>query len=175
MKAQIKGKNALVICLAVLIVPTAISIVVVRQSAKVRQQETKPDVHVLPQVTSIVKDLEVVNATLLDEKKEPAGVAVEILNNSDLAVTSVTLSSGENGITANGLVDEDNPIVIIKPHGTYTMRMSFGTMMANFPLVINGVTFSDGSEDGDKFILDEMHAVRARDRANRAAQKGGNQ
>jgi hypothetical protein len=72
-------------------------------------------------------------------------------------------------------MDEDHPVVIIKPHGTYTMRMSFGEMMANFPLVINGATFSDGSEDGDKFILDDARASRAHERAIRAGQKGVNQ
>jgi hypothetical protein len=143
-------------------------------SAK-RQQPTKgperPRVTSMPAVFSKIKKLEVVNAWIVDPGTTAVRVAVEIRNNSDKAVMAVDLVCGEGGITKNGLTDEENPVVVISPHGTTTVEMTFGAMTFGAPLVVDAVTYEDGSEEGDESALKSMHQVRAHDRARIKAEK----
>ena len=132
----------------------------------------------MPQVFSKVKNLEVVNAWIEDPGTPAVRAVVEIRNNSDKAVMAVDLVCGEGGITRSGLTDEEHPIVVIKPHETTTMEMTFGSMTFGAPLVVSAVTYADGTEEGEEASLKAMHMVRAHDRAEvkarkeREAQKG---
>lgn len=143
-----------------------------------KQWPKEPRVTSMPQVFSKVKTLEVVNAWIRDPSSPHAGVAIEIRNNSNKDVMAVDLVCGEGGITRSGLTDEENPIVVIKPHETTTMFMNFGAMTFGAPLVVSAVTYADGTEEGEEASLKSMHSQRAHDRAelkakkDREAQKG---
>jgi hypothetical protein len=144
-------------------------------SAKIQQPKKawpkEPRVSSMPPVFSKVKNLEVVRAWIEDAGTPAVRAAVEIRNNSDQAVMAVDLVCGEGGITRNGLTDEEHPIVIIQAHGTTTMEMSFGEMTFGAPLVVSGVTYADGTEQGDAESLKAMHMVRDHDRAKLKAEK----
>lgn len=136
-----------------------------------KQWPTEPRVTSMPQVFSKVKNLEVVRAWIEDPGTPAVRAVVEIRNNSDKAVMAVDLVSGEGGVTKNGLTDDEHPIVVIEPHGTTTIFMTFGSMTFGAPLVVSAVTYADGTEEGEEASLKSMHRVRAHDRAELKAKK----
>lgn len=141
-----------------------------------RQQPKKvwpkePRVTSMPSVFSKVKNLEVVRAWIEDAGTPAVRAAVEIRNNSDKAVMAVDLACGEGGITRNGLTDEEHPVVVIEPHGTATVEMTFGAMTFGAPLVVSAATYADGTEEGEEASLKAMHFARTHDRAQLKAQK----
>ena len=147
---------ALALCLA--------GIVVLSKST-----QQKARVNKMPVIFSRVKRLEVVKASIIDTPA--AGVRLEILNNSPLAVMAVDVVAGEGAITKNGLTDQEHPIVVIEPYGTTIVEMAFSAMTPGAPLVVSAVTYADGSEEGDSASLDIMHRIRAHDRAKILAER----
>lgn len=137
-----------------------------------KQIEQSPRVTSMPAVFSHVKSLEVVNAWIVNAGTAAAGVRVEIRNNSDKDVMAVDLACGEGGITRSGLDDEEHPIVVIKPHDTATIEMNFGEMTFGAPLIVGGVIYADGTEEGDEASLKPMRILRSHDKAQRKAEKG---
>jgi len=135
-----------------------------------RGQE-RPRVNSLPPVFSRVKKLEVLNVSIVDPGTPAVRAAVEIRNNSDKAVMAVDLECGEGGITKNGLTDDEHPIVVIPPHGTTTVEMTFSAMTFGAPLVVSAVTYADGTEEGDPATLKIMHQGREHDKAQIKAEK----
>lgn len=138
---------------------------------KAQSPAEQPRVNHMPPVFSKVKDLEIVRTWIIDPGGLGAGVAVEIRNNSKKNVMAVDLVCGEGGITRNGLTDEENPIVVMKPNETTTIRMSFTGMTFGAPLVVSAVTYDDGTEEGDEKSLKLMHLAREHDRKMIKAQK----
>lgn len=136
-----------------------------------KKEQERPRVTSMPPVFSKVKNLEVVRAWIEDPETPAVRAAVEIRNNSDKDVMAVDLVCGEGGITRNGLTDEEHPIVVIKPHDTTIVEMTFGAMTFGAPLVVSAVTYADGTEEGDEASLKAMHMVRAHDRAKLKAEK----
>lgn len=88
------------------------------------------------------------------------------------------LVCGDGSITRNGLTDDENPVVVMKPNETTTIQMDFSEMTFGAPLVVSAVTYGDGAEEGDAKSLRRMHLARKHDRAvmkakkERDAQKG---
>lgn len=157
---------------AIAAVAAAVSIGVVSKS---RQQKER--VYALPQIYSKVKDLEVINATIIDAKTPAARVQLEIWNHSSQAVMAVHVVAGEGSIMRNGLEDAEHPLVVIEPYGTTTIEMAFGEMTPGAPLVVSAVTYADGAEEGVQESLKIMNKIRERDRARiqaeREKEKGG--
>lgn len=153
---------------AILVIASVVGAVVF---SKAKKQQPRERASSIPPVYSKIKNLEVVSATIIDPGTDAARVAVEIRNNSDKAVMAVDLVSGEGGVTRSGLSDEDNPIVVIQPHGTTTIKMNFGEMTPGAPLVVSAVTYADGMEQGDEASLKVMHTARDHDRAVSRARK----
>ena len=71
---------------------------------------------------------------------------------------------------ADGLVDEQNPVVIIEPFGTLSAEM-VGELKEGAPIVIKSAAFQDKKEEGDPLSLQMMRQVRQTDRARRAAER----
>ena len=160
--------------LAAAMAVTALVVSVVVMSAKrqePKQQHPKDWLVSTPPVSSKVKDLEIINATIVSTGDEP-GVAFEIRNNSDRGVMAVRITCGEGGISKDGLEDEDNPVVIIEPHSTLKAVM-YDELTRDAPIVISSATFADGSEEGSESSVKLMQRLRARDRAKHKAQKEG--
>jgi hypothetical protein len=171
MKTPKTGKRRLLFLgLATLVTATIAGAVV---SSKV--QQPKPRVITMPRVFSKVKNLEVVNATIINPDTPYVGVRVEIRNNFYLAVMAVDVVAGEGGITRNGLHDEEHPIVVIEPYGMTTVDITFSEMTPGAPLVVNAATYADGKEEGESASLELMHKVREEDRLRikAAREKGG--
>lgn len=157
-----RGSNSrlLFLALAFLLIATIAGAVVFS-----KVQQSKSRVNTMPRVLSKIKNLQVISATVINPDTPAAGVAIEIRNNSELAVMAVDLVSGEGAITKNGLSDEDHPIVVIPPHGTTIVEMTFGEMTPGAPLVVSAVTYADGTEEGEEEPLRIMHKIREHDKA----------
>lgn len=145
---------------AIAAVAAAVSIGVVSKS---RQQKER--VYALPQIYSKVKDLEVINATIIDAKTPAARVQLEIWNHSSQAVMSIDLVSGDGAMTQNAFTDGEHSVPVIEPYGTTKMEMSFANMTPGAPLVVSAVTYADGTEEGEAESLKMMHKSRERDKA----------
>lgn len=154
---------------------TALILSVVVMSARKQepnlQQHPKDWLVSVPTVASKVKDLEIINARIV-RIGDAAGVAFEIRNNSDRGVMAVDITCGESGISQDGLEDEDNPTVIIEPHGKLKAVM-YDELTRDAPIVISSATFADGTEEGSETSVKRMQKLRARDRAKHRLQKEG--
>lgn len=152
---------------------TALVVSVVVFSAKreePKQQHPKDWLSSIPPVMSQVKDLEIINPRIVRAGSDAPGVAFEIRNNSNRAVMAVSITSGQSGISQDGLEDEDNPTVLIEPYGTLTAEMN-DELTRDAPIVISSATFQDGSEAGSESSVRLMQKLRARDRARHKAEK----
>lgn len=141
-----------------------------RQRAQ-NQAEQQPRVNHMPPYFSKVKNLEIVRASIWMDSGEAVGVEIEIKNNSKKDVMAVDLVCGEGAVTRNGLTDEEHPVVVMRPGETTTIRMDFSEMTFGAPLVVNAVTYADGTEEGDQKSLRAMHLAREHDRAATKAKK----
>jgi hypothetical protein len=137
-----------------------------------KQQHAEDWLSSLPPVQSKVKDLEIINLRIVGRAGEAQGVAFEIRNNSNRGVMAVDITSGESGVSKDGLEDEENPVVIIEPHGTLTAEMT-DELTRDAPIVISAATFADGTEEGSNSSLQSIHRARLHVRPRHAAAFGG--
>src|SRR5438270_12116324 len=77
-----------------------------------RSWPQEPRVTSMPQVFSKIKSLEVVRTWIQDIETGYPSAAVEIRNNSNKDMCVVDLLCGEGGITRNGVIDEEHPVVV---------------------------------------------------------------
>lgn len=157
------GRRIILLLTAVVSVGSLIASGVLSQK-RVGKDSRPKAVTAIPPTYSKVKTLEILSTKLVREDTEFPAVVVEIRNNSEKSVMAVDLVCGEGAITKNGLTDEENPIVVIKPYGTTTIEMTFSEMSPDSPLVVSAATYSDGTEEGDELSLRLMHKLRDHDR-----------
>lgn len=173
MKVNMKGiKVLLLVGALVVVVATVLGVITAKNSAKQREAAVGKQVKTLPPVSSKVQNVEVLAASLERAGAPDATAAVEVRNNSNLDITSITLVCGEGGVIDNGLFDPDNPRTIIAAYETKTLKMNLSEMTPGCSLQVGGVTYSDGSEEGLQTTLESMRSVRAHDKAEHDARKG---
>jgi hypothetical protein len=124
----------------------------------------------VPQTGTKVKDLEIINLKVVGEDTDAPGVAFEVWNKSGRAVMAIEISCGKGSIAKDGLEDEENPTVIIEPHGTLPVEMTSELDPGN-SIIVTAAIFDDNKEEGQRSSLDLMHKVRARQRALLKAKK----
>jgi hypothetical protein len=129
---------------------------------------TKP-----PAISSKVKNLEVAGVAIVRQGTPRAAVAIQIINNSDLPVMALDISSGDSNdfssLGLDGLDDPDNPEVLIPPHSLKTIEWELGAILDGYPVVISAASFANGVEDGEPRALEIMHRDRERAKAKRDA------
>lgn len=115
-------------------------------------------------VSSKVKNIEIVSTKIVNGGTSLAALAVEVRNKSNKPVMQIDMVAGDGGVSKNGLTDEDNPIVVISPHGTATLQISFSEMTPGAPVVVSAVVFGDYTEEGDADSLKTMRKIREHDK-----------
>ncbi|HEV2912040.1 MAG TPA: hypothetical protein VGX92_01880 [Pyrinomonadaceae bacterium] len=172
----LKRKYLLILCAVILVAVSVAGVLATRRALKREQQPQAKGETTLPLIISRVKNLEVIGATLERAGQPDAEVVLEIQNNSDLAVTALAIESGDEinsaGTSTYNDDDDGNPSIIIKPHGTITVRMLISNLIPDTALRVAGVTYADGTEDGDKSALGTIRGQRAHDKTEREARKG---
>ena len=165
MKQRILSRKKILVCAGLLTAASVITAGVF--SARRQRSSLQPQrkVVALPPVVSHVRKLQIVNVNVKNFGTPDAIAAVEILNTSHEPVMSIEISTknqaGDSGaVNEDGLLDPDNPYVVIPPYSTKTLEMSFSEMVPDAPLVLSAAVFGDGSEEGDDWSRDAMRGVR---------------
>lgn len=146
-----------------LVICCVVSVVVLSARRQSQSKQPKDWLSSIPNVDSKVKNLQIINSRIVRQGTQAPGVAFEILNNSSRAVMAIEVSCGQRSIAQDGLEDDENPTVIIKPYGTLSAEMS-GELEPAKPIVITAAVFDDEKEEGVKTSLELMHKVRLRQR-----------
>lgn len=128
--------------------------------------------HLPKEYRSEVKDLEVESAKVEGEGTADPVLVVVLRNKSALAVTSFTVSIGDLHIGKDGGLTVDEPLAVIAPQGTATVKIFLSNFINDEPLVISEAFYADGTEDGREEIRRWTREDRARRKAERAAKKG---
>ena len=134
-----------------------------------------------PQVISIVKGLEISGVNLINQGTPAASVVIDVTNNRDESVMALDFISGKkdySGMLMDGLLEEDNPRVIIPPHSLRTFTWGVGGIIEGTPVSLAAAVFSDGKEEGDKRFLDGIKKGRLHHQQKRREEKvknGGQQ
>lgn len=183
MSNRIRSRKWIFLSLVTFVAASVITAGVFSARRQRPNQKAQKQVIALPPVVSHIKKLQIANIDVKNSGTPNAIAVVEILNTSPLPVMSVEISTknqaGNSGaVSDEGLLDPDNPRVVIPPYGTSKIEMSFSEMVPDAPLVVSAAVFADGSEEGDKWSLDAMRAVRKHRqellKSEREKQKGGN-
>jgi len=148
-----------VLCAGIVLVGFLVGSAIVTKKRNVPQQGSSG-----PLVSSKVKSIEIVSTKIVNEGTPSAALLVEVRNKSNKPVMQIDMVAGDGGVTKNGLTDEDNPIVVIPPHETTTLRMSFGAMTPGAPVVVSAVVYGDWTEEGDADSLKMMRQIREHDK-----------
>lgn len=150
-------------------------------SARRQHGNIKPQKQVvaLPPLISHVPKLRIANVNVRNLGTPDATAVIELLNTSHLAVMCVEISTknaaGDSGaVNEDGLIDPNNPSVVIPPYGTKTLEMSFSEMVPDAPVVVSAAVFSDGTEEGDGWSRDALRTLRARHQQIRQNSDGKN-
>jgi hypothetical protein len=167
-------KVVLVVGTLALIVASVAGALAGKKMGRQRPAPIRNQLKTLPPVSSKIPNIEVLNASLKWPEQSDAEATVEVRNNSYRDITAITLTCGEGGVMTNGLVDPDNPHVVIPAYGTKTLEMNLSEMTPGCSLMVSGVTYGDGGEEGLPETLASMHSIRARDKAEQEAKKGAN-
>lgn len=169
---RIRRQYALAVLSGVLIGTALYSISYAR--AKYVKQDSIPRKEIItsvPKVFSCVGSIKVLNKKIGGDQD---AVEVEVENISELAIIAISIETSRSdgrekySVIANTF-EADEPLAIIKPHATYTLRI--GNVFPHTPLQIGSVTYIDGTDEGCDASLKGMRDTRAIEEAKKAKRK----
>jgi hypothetical protein len=96
-----------------------------------------------------------------------------------MALDFIAGKSTYSGLRIDGLLHEDNPLVIIPPHSLKTFTWFLGGIMEGETVTLAAAVFADGKEEGERVFLDGIKKARVKfqekQRAERAKNGGQNE
>ena len=133
-----------------------------------------------PKVISAVKGLDISAVSLIDQGTPYAAINIDVINQRDEDVMAVDFVAGvgkssSGGIAMDGLLFEDDPLVIIPRHSLKTFTWHLGEILEGETVVLAVGIFSDGKEEGDKGSVDRLKKSRMlnRERYRKEKVQGG--
>lgn len=126
-------------------------------------QDTQVTATHLPQVSSLIKSLHIVNDFVDDD----GTLNVVVQNNAEKGIQALTVSSGSYGVTLDDGLVSDHPKTIIKPKATYTIYISIANLKTTIPVVISGIIYDDDTEDGKPDVVSTIRKEREREKSKR--------
>lgn len=135
----------------------------------------KKPVTSVPEVISCVKNIKVVNVKLIADVPLSELVEVEVENTGEIGIISILLETSNGRETYSVMpssFDQDEPIVLIEPHATYTLTIEANNIRPHGPYQIGSVAYIDGTEEGCEEALKDMRSTKARGEAIKAKRKG---
>jgi hypothetical protein len=157
----------------ILFAASVVRITAVKRSA--RQQQMQQVTDTLPPIVHKVKNLKIVKATLERPGTPEAMVVLKFRNKSDVGVTAFMITNGEFSTGVDGGIAVDEPVIAIEPHGTFTREIPASNFEKDVPIILAAVLYADGTEEGQDIVLEMVHDMRAREKAERDKQKGESQ
>lgn len=130
-----------------------------------------------PKVVSGVKGLEISGVSLINQGSPEAALNIDVTNKRNEAVMALDFIAGRrnySGLRIDGLLQEDNPLVIIPPHTLKTFSWSLSAIMEGETVTLAAAVFADGKEEGERRSLDGIKKVRLKFQEKRRAEKTKN-
>ena len=179
-----KLRRAALFIMAAMILATAIVVAFTRPSRSQRKSNESARAYEAAKVTaplpviSKIKDLEISGVSLINEGTPQAALVIEVTNHRDEAVMALDFVSGEGsttgGIAMDGLLEADNPLVIIPPQSVKTFEWALGSILEGGTARLAAAIFADGKEEGDKHSLEGIKRRRADRQKQQLAKKAKN-
>lgn len=170
-----KIKFTILACSMILIAASVVRITAVKRSARQQHQQMQQVTDTLPPIVHKVKNLKIVKATIESPGTPEAMVVLKFRNKSDVAVTAFTITNGDFSVGPDGGISVDEPVTVIEPHGTIIEEIPASNFERDVPIILAAVLYADGTEEGQDIVLEMIHDMRAREKAERDKQKGGSQ
>ena len=174
-------------CLFVIALLTISTIVLIAYTRASQSQKKPTDgvhtyeaakVKAAPEVVSRVKGLEISGVRLINKDTPQAMLVIEVTNNRDQAVMAVDFTSEVHGtyggILIDGLLDAENPLVIIPPHSLKTFDWPLTEILEDATASLAAAVFADGKEEGDKRSLEGIKRAREDFQKKKRADKAKN-
>ena len=148
-----------------------------------KQQKEHPrtykavEVTAAPEVTSAVKGLEISGVSLINQGTPEAAVAIDVTNKRNEDVMALDFIAGKttySGLRIDGLLQEDNPRVIIPRQSLKSFTWSLGAILEGETISLAAAVFADGKEEGDKRFLDGIKKAREKFQQKRREAKAKN-
>lgn len=136
-------------------------------------------VSVAPEVRSAIKGLDISAVRLINEGTPEAAVVIDVVNQRNEDVMAVDFVAGigkstSSGLAMDGLLQEDNPLVIIPRRSLKTFTWNLGSILEGETIFLAVAIFSDGKEEGDKHLLDGVKKSRIHYQESRRKEKAKN-
>jgi hypothetical protein len=131
----------------------------------------------VPKVISGVNGLEITSVSLISEGTPEAALNIDVTNKRDDAVMALDFIAGGttySGLRIDGLLQEDNPLVIIAPHSLKTFTWSLGGIIEGEAITLAAAVFSDGKEEGNQLFLEGIKKARVKYQEKQRADKTKN-
>ena len=130
-----------------------------------------------PQVVSGIKGLEISGVSLINQGTPEAALSIDVTNRRDEDLMALDFVAGKgtnSGLLFDGLLQEDNPLVIIPHNSLKTFTWNLGSIMEGETIYIVAAVFADGKEEGDKHFLAGIKKTRLQFQERRRQQKAKN-
>jgi len=169
--------NRRVLALSVLLsMASVVGAVVYSRSFQQERKVPRPAlVKEAPTVVSNIKGLQIIEVRLVNQGTAQAAIEVDVTNNRDSAVMGLDFiwrhKQDSGGIAIDGLLENDNPRVVIPPHTLKTFDLFLGEIPQNETVFLGSAIFSDGKEEGDQRSLEGIRKVRIQHQLKKKAQK----
>lgn len=117
-----------------------------------------------PPVASSIEGLQITAVRLVNQGTAQAAIEIDVTNNRDSAVMSLDFiwrhDRDTGGVDIDGLLEEDNPQVVISPHTLKTFTLSLGEIPQGKTVFLASAIFADGKEEGDQRSLQGIKSDR---------------
>jgi len=177
-------RGAALFVMAAMILATAIAVAFTRTSRSQKTPDKWGRVYDAAKLTaplpviSKIKGLEISGVSLINQGTPQATLVIEVINHRDEAVMALDFVSGEGsttgGIAMDGLLDADNPLVIIPPHSLKTFEWNLASILEGGAVRLAAAIFSDGKEEGAKQSLEGIKQSRDHYQKKKLAEKAKN-
>jgi len=169
--------NKRVLALSVLLSTTSVIGAVVysrnfQQESKVYQPALVKEA---PSVVSKIEGLQITEVRLINQGTAQAAIEIDVTNNRNSAVMSLDFiwrhKEESGGIAVDGLLEEDNPRIVIPPQTLKTFTWFLGEIPKEKTLFLGSAIFADGKEEGDQRSLEGIIKGRRQHQLTKKAQK----
>lgn len=133
-----------------------------------------------PPVVSSIEGLQITEVRLVNHGTAQAAIEIDVTNNRDSPVMSLDFiwrhKQDSGGMAIDGLLEEDNPRVIIPPHTLKTFTWSLAEVPKGKTVFLASAIFADGKEEGDRRSLEGIRKDRTQYQLKKKARtKNGGQ
>ena len=156
------------ICASALLITGALVGGAIRYPRKTSNQDTSVTPTRLPQMSSAINKLEIVNVFIEDR-----ALNIVVRNNAEKGIQALTVSAGDYSLTLDEGLGTDYPKPIIKAGSDFTIDIPIVNLKTTIPVVVSGVIYDDNTEDGNGAVVKEIRKARETEKLKRLKKTSG--